>query len=204
VAISRASDSSIQDGLPKYNDIWDGFTATSVFDNLATALVPSSGSTTTITFSSIPQTYTHLQIRFSAAESTGDIYFQAVYNSDTTQTNYPRHRFWANGASNGASSTINVDGTTRGAVLGAPLYSTTYHGVGVVNILDYTNTNKYTTTSSLFGQDANGSGIIELNSSIWLNTNAVTRIDFRCNLSGGGSASSTLNAGSIVSLYGIK
>ena len=68
MAISRASNSSIQGGLPKFNDIWDGTTATSAYDSLGSVLVPSGG-LATITFASIPATYTHLQIK-SFARST--------------------------------------------------------------------------------------------------------------------------------------
>jgi hypothetical protein len=77
-------------------------------------------------------------------------------------------------------------------------------GIAIADIYDYTSTNKHKTTRSLFGQDANGSGILEMNSSVWLSTAAITRIDVRCNLSGGDTATSKFNAGSTVSLYGIK
>ena len=204
MAINRFSQSTAQSAFPKFTNLWDGTTATSAFDSLGSTLVTASGSTTTISFTSIPQTYTHLQIRINAVESTADAYFQAVYNSDTTQTNYPRHELRGNGVSASAAATVNVDGTTRGAMIGLPGYSTTYPGHGIVDILDYTNTNKYKTTRSFFGQDANGSGLVALHSSVWLSTAAITRIDVRCNLSGGSSGSSTFNAGSTVSLYGIR
>lgn len=204
MAISRLTQTSLQNAFQKYNSLWDGRSAVGSMDAIGTSLVATSGSITTISFTNIPQTYTHLQLRVSAIESTQDAYFQAVYNSDTTQTNYPRHEVRGNGSAASAASTINVDATTKGAMIGLPGYSSTSPGVGIVDILDYTNTNKYKTTRSLFGQDANGSGLIALHSSVWLSTAAITQIDFRCNLAGGSSASSKLIAGSIVSLYGIK
>lgn len=205
MAVSRLSKQSLQNAFPKGNTIWDGTTATSSFDSLGTGVVINSGVTTTISFTNIPQTYTHLQIRLCAAENTAGVYFTATYNSDTAQTNYPRNRFYTSSATSTASgSTINVDSTTSSAMLGTPLYSSTYMGIAIADIYDYTNTNKHKTTRSLFGQDANGSGILELNSSVWLSTAAITRIDVRCNLSGGSIATSTFNAGSTISLYGIK
>jgi hypothetical protein len=205
MAVSRLSQQSVQNAFPKGNTIWDGTTATSAFDSLGTGYVVTSGTTTTISFTSIPQTYTHLQIRLCAAENTAGVYFTATYNSDTAQTNYPRNRFYTSSSTSTASSSvINVDSTTSSAMLGTPLYSTTYPGVLIADIYDYTNTNKHKTTRSLFGQDANGSGILEMNSSVWLSTAAITRIDVRCNLSGGSIATSTFNVGSTVSLYGIK
>lgn len=204
MAVSRLSQQSIQQAFPKGNTVWDGTTAIAAFDTLGTSVVASSGSVTTISFTNIPQTYTHLQIRLCAVESTTDVYFEAVYNSDTTQTNYPRHEIRGQGSAASAVATINVDTTTKGAMIGYPGYSATHPAVGIVDILDYTNTNKYKTTRSFFGQDANGSGIIALHSSAWLSTSAITRIDVRCNLAGGSAASSTFNAGSTISLYGVK
>jgi hypothetical protein len=166
--------------------------------------VSSNGSVAEILFAGVPQNYKHLQLRISAANNTAGIYYVAVYNNDTAQANYPRHRLFGTGSASGASSTVNVDNSTRGAMIGSPLYSTTYPGVAVVDILDYASQNKNKTTRSLFGQDANGSGIIELNSSVWLNTSAITSINVRCNLAGGDAATTTYNAGSIISLYGVK
>lgn len=174
------------------------------YDSLASAVITSSGSVGSVSFAGIPSGYKHLQLRLNAAENTADVYFVAVYNGDTAQASYPRHKFFGNGSSSGASGTINVDSSTRGAMLGSPLFSTTYFGSVIADILDYSNSSKYTTTRSIFGQDANGSGVIELNSSVWLNTAPVTSIEVRCNLSGGGAASSTFNLGSTISLYGVK
>jgi hypothetical protein len=205
MAINRFSQSTAQSAFPKFTNLWDGTTATSSFDSLGTGYVVTSGVTTTISFTNIPQTYTHLQIRLCAAENTAGVYFTATYNSDTAQTSYPRNRFNTSSAtSTASSSTINVDNTTSSAMLGSPLYSATYPGVAIADIYDYTNTNKQKTTRSLFGQDANNSGILEMHSSVWLNTAAITRIDVRCDKSGGDIATSKFNAGSIISLYGIK
>jgi len=204
MAVSRLSQQSIQQSFPKGTTLWDGTTATSAFDSLGTVYVSSSGSVGIASFTNVPQTYTHLQLRLCVVESTADSYFLATYNSDTAQANYPRHRLWGNGASVGSNSTVNVDASTRSAMLGSPLYSTTHPGVVIADILDYANTSKNKTTMSFFGQDANGSGIVELHSSVWLNTAAITRVDVRCNLAGGGSGSSTFNAGSTISLYGVK
>lgn len=174
------------------------------YDSLGSATITSSGSIAEVSFTGIPSTYKHLQLRLSAGNNTAGIYYVAVYNDDTAQANYPRHRLFGSGTSAGASATINVDSSTRGAMIGSPLYSTTYQGVAIVDILDYANTNKNKTTSSLFGQEANGSGVVELHSSIWLSTSAITSINVRCNLSGGDAATTTYNSGSIISLYGVN
>lgn len=173
------------------------------YDALASATISSSGSIGTVSFTGIPSGYKHLQVRMAATEPTGDAYFSIVFNGDTTQTNYPRHRIYGTGSSVGAGAQ-NTDATTKGVIIGIPAYSTTYPSVSITDILDYSSSSKYKTARILHGQDANGSGILEFNSSLWLNTAAITSLDVRCNLSGGGSSGNTFNANSVISLYGVK
>lgn len=174
------------------------------YDALASTTISSSGSIAEVLFSSIPSGYKHLQLRVAAGNNTAGIYYVAVYNGDTNQANYPRHRLFGSGSSAGSSATINTDSSNRGAMIGSPLYSTTHQGVAIVDILDYSSTSKNKVTRSLFGQDANGSGIIEMHSSLWTNTSPINSINVRCNLAGGDAGTTTYNAGSVISLYGVK
>ena len=68
---------------------------------------------------------------------------------------------------------------------------------GVIDILDYANTNKYKTLRTLNGGDANGSGNIQIESGSWRNTAAITSITLTHNGSGFTQYSS-------FALYGIK
>ena len=130
-----------------------------------------SGGSSTITFSSIPSTYTHLQIRGIARTAT-NVSLGLRFNSDTG-SNYSRHYLNGNGTSaaagGGASSTSAYAGTT--ATLASAF------GANVIDILDYKDTNKYTTVRTLSGGDNNGSGFVQFMSGSWRNTNAVTSID---------------------------
>jgi hypothetical protein len=54
---------------------------------------------------------------------------------------------------------------------------TNMFGAGVIDILDYANTNKYKTSRLLGGEDLNGSGRVYLMSSNWQKTTAITQID---------------------------
>jgi len=163
------------------------------FDSIAT--VTASGSTSTINFTSIPSTYTHLQLRFIARDAGANGAFGIKYNSDTTASNYYRHYLYGDGASvsAGASSTstdifaIPYSGTTANAM-----------GIGIVDILDYANTSKYKTLRCLNGDDLNGSGQIHFESTLWKNTNAITSINLV--MQGGSNFTST----STFALYGIK
>ena len=108
---------------------------------------------------------------------------------DTTAGNYRIHWLQGNGTAASAFTAANA--------LYAPLSGGGTNGSAfVLDILDYQNTNKYKTTRSLEGWDANGSGVISLISGLWMGTSAVNIIT----LSGGNL---TATDGSIA-LYGIK
>ena len=153
----------------------------------------SSGSQATITFSSIPATYTHLQLRgFSKAASVGDVNFR--FNGDSN-SNYSRHYSYGNGVSaTGAGSSTN---SAEGYV-GYQASGTYFSGV-IMDILDYRNTNKYKNTRTFEGTDTNnvGDGIIMFNSSCWQSTAAITSISLT---HGAGNFSQYTH----YALYGIK
>jgi hypothetical protein len=113
------------------------------------------------------------------------------FNSDTA-TNYVWHQLQGNGAT--AAAGANLSQTLIGAGM---VGGTANPGSGIIDILDYENTNKFTTTRSLAGIDQNGSGVMMFWSGLWRNTNAVTQIDFT-------SASGNFNQNTSIALYGIK
>lgn len=146
------------------------------YESIATVTV-GAGGTGTITFSSIPSTYTHLQLRMigridaSSASGSGIL----RYNSDTSSSNYTYHEIVGNGSSASAYGSAAPESNqilpTTGATAGANIF-----GVAITDILDYANTNKYTTQRNLGGYDNNGSGQIRLNSGLWMNTAAINSI----------------------------
>lgn len=145
------------------------------FESIATQTVGSGGASS-IDFTSIPGTYTHLQVRYMARGtfSNTEVSIRMRLNSDTG-SNYSRHLLEGDGSSAAAYATPNGNLMALGGVPSA-LATASIFGVGIVDILDYTNTNKYTTSRSLYGQDRNGAGTTGLASSLWMNTNAVTSI----------------------------
>ena len=154
--------------------------STNSYESIASTTVGSGGQST-ITFSSIPSTFTHLQLRIMCKSAntgnTGD-YAALTFNSDSG-SNYTYHRLKGDGSS--ASAYGTGTGTFNSVVLERITTSnasiaTEVQGVLVVDILDYTNTNKNTTVRNLGGYDNNGSGQILLTSALWTNTNAVTSI----------------------------
>ena len=138
------------------------------YESIATVTVGSGGASS-ISFTSIPSTYQHLQIRAFPINATasGDVYLQ--FNSDTG-ANYRSHYLYANG-----TSVVSGD-TTSNFLYAAFTHST--GGVGITDVLDYGNTNKFKTIRSLIGDERNALGEIALTSGLWRNTSAVTSINF--------------------------
>ena len=146
------------------------------YDSIATVTVGSGGATD-VTFSSIPATYTHLQVRAigrgTDASKDINIYFQ--FNGDTA-TNYSSHGLYGTGSSATSYGNANDANPVAFRTSSANSASGTF-GAGVMDILDYANTNKFKTTRSLTGHDENGTGgIIFLFSGNWRSTSAVTSI----------------------------
>jgi hypothetical protein len=146
-----------------------------------------SGEVSSVTFSSIPQTYKHLQLRGVFERSGGDV-FVARLNADSG-FNYSWHRLYGEGSFVGSDAGPSESGM-RLTVSGASRQS----GI-VCDVLDYSSTTKNTTFRSLAGF-ATFDRYINLSSGAWYSTAAVTTITL--------NTSATLIAGSRFSLYGIK
>jgi hypothetical protein len=152
------------------------------------------GGQSSISFTSIPSTYKHLQIRgLALAAQVNQGYFLQM-NSDTA-ANYNSHYVYGDGS----SATAAANATWGGINVAFTSPSTSYATAFVVDILDYASTDKNKTVRSLQGSDANGSGYIGLNSGLWRNTAAITSLTIRELLVGG-----NINQYSSFALYGIK
>jgi hypothetical protein len=161
------------------------------YESIASAT--GTGSSGTITFSSIPSTYTSLQIRYNAITTAGQI-MRIQFNSDTG-TNYARHSLRGNGTT--ASATGNI--TSAFIAIGdtANGTNTTYATVGVTDIQDYASTTRNKTVRDFGGMDNNSTGAVCLSSGVWLNTAAITSITFFI-------PTDNFTTSTTVALYGIK
>jgi len=152
-------------------------------------------------FTNIPQTFTHLQVRAfvhdSGASSPADIALRVGSSTTTTDSgnNYAYHRLGGDGSSAFASAATSSSFISCAYCPGSGI-SSTIMSVAIVDILDYTNTNKYKTVRSMGGYDANGSGYANFHSGLWLNTAAIQSL-LIFGGSGGTSAYNTFQ------LYGI-
>jgi len=185
MAISRIKTSSVLQGFPKSRSLLAGNAAfnPSSYESIATVTVGAGGAAN-IEFTSIPSTYTHLQIRGIARAN------RATYGADTirltvnsdTGANYAFHNLRGDGSSAAAGADPNSSyirfldsvGTNNGPGAGNV-------GISICDILDYANTNKFKTLRVLCGVDTNGTvagfgGVVGITSGLWRNTNAITSI----------------------------
>jgi hypothetical protein len=175
--------------------------AATSFESIATVSVGAS-SVSSVTFSSIPQTYTHLQIRaiarIDAADTVRSINVQ--YNSDTG-SNYDVHLLYGNGSNALATAQTSQNFMIYQVFsLGANASSNTF-APSIVDILDYTNTNKYKTSRAFAGSEWNTSSTdaqVRFASGLWRSTSAITSITLTPNTSG------NIVQYSHFALYGIK
>jgi hypothetical protein len=169
---------------------------TNSYESIATAV--GTGSSGTITFSSIPSTYTHLQLRVISrgTASANDAYF-ARFNSDSGGNYYQIHVLYGNGSAAGAFASGTSSTLMQPADIVGSSSTANSFAANVTDILDYSNTNKYKTVRTLYGFDTNGAGVVALNSNLWMSTSAITSITLTT-----GSGSFATN--SHFALYGIK
>jgi hypothetical protein len=170
------------------NTVWNPWEPAGAYDALASVTL--SASTSSITFAGIPSGYKHLQIRYSVLPTQVNQYSFLRFNGDTTTSNYRYHFIDAGGSGTPSS------GTAQNAYSGIYV-STTYPGAGILDILDYSDINKFKTTRDLAGSDANGSGNMNYYSNLWMSTSAITSINF--SIQAGNYAATTTFA-----LYGVK
>lgn len=146
-----------------------------------------SSTATSVTFSSIPQTYTDLVMVISTINSSTGNYILTRFNSDSG-TNYAQIRMLVSGTTTSSNNNFNDDSF-------AVMYqtNTTDPGICVMNIFNYANT---TTFKNALSRDSFAADSSFFRIGMWRNTNAITTISLTIN---GGS----FKSGSTFNLYGI-
>lgn len=136
-----------------------------------------------VTFTNIPNTYSHLQLRY-IARSTASASEDAItlrFNSDSSSS-YAYHFLFGNGSSASSSAAgVSDNRLYPWAVPGSSFLSNSF-GATIIDILDYSNTNKFKTTRTLSGYDDNSTGgRIAFTSGLWQSTNAINAISITAN-----------------------
>lgn len=147
----------------------------------------SDGTSGSITFSSIPSTYTDLVIVVNFSASATDAYMR--FNSDTA-SNYSNTILGGSGSSAGSARSTN-----RGSIYldwsGFTLNSIKNNAI--INIMDYANTTTYKTALIRFNDSAT---TVEAHVALWRSTAAINSVTI---LAGG-----NFTSGSTFKLYGIE
>jgi hypothetical protein len=159
------------------------------YEQISTTILGSASNT--ITFSSIPQTYIHLQLRIVTRNQFGEAWL--TFNGDSG-ANYVFHSLWGNGS--GVASDANT-GFSNANIFNVPTTAATTNnfGAGTVDLLQYTNTS-INKTFRAFGGFRDSGGDIRLRSGLWRSTAAISTIAIA-------SSGSGFVSGSRFSLYGI-
>jgi hypothetical protein len=161
------------------------------YESIATVTVGGGGSSS-ISFSSIPSTYKHLQVRFIGRWSTGTTGEGALRMAVNGTVLDKSH--YVLGTGTAASS-----GAPTGYIASIPEAGESCFAGGVLDLLDYTSTSKNKTVRNLTGYDNNGTGtsLIILYSGLAITTSAVTSLTFD-------NPSYNFGQYSSFALYGVK
>ena len=162
------------------------------YESIATYTPSGTG---TVSFTSIPSTYKHLEIRYIAATASGTSYLIMKLNSDSTAANYSSHYLFGTGA----AAVAGGAGSRIGDLSVAPDSSTIFNA-GIVSILDYASANKNKVSRVLSGYEQNTIDCgINFSSQNWMNSStAVSTITFTLD------NAANFRTGTHFALYGVK
>jgi hypothetical protein len=167
--------------------------STNSYESISTVTVGSGGQST-ISFTSIPATYKHLQIRLISRSVAGSA--DALRLSINGATGVYRNHYLEGDGSTAVAGTDSISGGIN--IYGIFSSTANIFGAGIIDILDYADTNKYKTTRSLTGIDKNGSGFVDFDSGLYMQTTAISSITLTY------AAGNTFAQYSSFALYGIK
>jgi hypothetical protein len=193
LAITRAKTSSIAQGPSTKRTLLadNPVILSGSYESIASVTVGAGGQSV-VTFSSIPSTYSHLQVRViarSAGTSLAGLYISINSSVDPVIGHYI--------VGDGSSVTAAANGNKQyGWAIGSSQLANTFTAE-VIDILDYANTNKNKTVRSLAGYELNGSGGVALFSGLFNTTAAINALNIYLPTGNIGQYSS-------VALYGIK
>lgn len=165
------------------------------YESISTITAGSGGASSAI-FSSIPQTYTHLQVRIMTRSTFGATNWPIfVQPNGSGSSIYAFHNLQGNGTSASASGSSSQSLMQLGETSAASGTANAF-GTFIIDILDYADTNKNKTVRTSYGFDLNGSGIVGMRGGLFASTTAITSLNF-------GTGSNFAEYSSFA-LYGIK
>lgn len=167
--------------------------------SIATATVTSGGAPS-VTFSSIPSSFTHLELRWTAANDRSTVAQDDLamqFNGDTNSGNYKSQRQYSIGSSL-SSDSVDGYGCIFGWCASAGRTNSNTFAMGIVTIPNYLSSNKKTTTgfSAMSNSPSNNAGIQNM-AGFWGGTTAINEIKIY-------GINGNLLENSVFHLYGVK
>lgn len=192
MTVKSLKHSSLTDNV-FYRSMLAGNTAYSPSDEDVLAEEILTSSQASVTFSgldTLAADYKHLQIRM-VGQGSSAYNLMGIANGDTAN-NYNWHWLEANG------STVNSGGATNSTFmnLGVVVAEANVFSGLVIDILDFSNTSKYTTVRSFYGASTAGTKWMGIASAAWRSTNALTSLELK--------AGNAHQIGSSFTLIGVK
>lgn len=139
-----------------------------------------------VTFSSIPGTYTDLIIVNRGSFSNDDNGYALTFNGDTG-SNYSTTYIYGNGSSGVSVRVTNASSINAGRL-------NTSFGLGITHVMDYANT----VTNKTILTRGNSGGLVNFNVGLWRNTAAITSLTISVP-----TGITNFSSGSVFKLYGI-
>lgn len=161
----------------------------STYDKLA--VTTGTGSSSSITFSSIPATHTDLILVVNGATTTSTGNPRLRFNGDTG-TNYSDTNVYGTGSA--AGSYRNSSGTSI-QLIATVYFNTTYNTNLIIQIMNYSNATTNKTTLCRANKASDGVDAIV---GLWRNTAAINSLTFFT------ASGNNISADSTFTLYGIK
>ena len=156
---------------------------TPTYTPLATVTLGATASS--VTFSSIPATYRDLILVARPTSASGTVVITLKVNSDSGN-NYNQVGMFGTGSTTGSFTNSSV------AYLNFLDVDTTANGIGIVQVMDYSATDKHKTILARRNQFDS----VSAQASRWANTAAITSVQLN-------TLSGSLAAGSTFNLYGV-
>jgi hypothetical protein len=167
------------------------------FDLLETTTLATSAASVSFSGLSAYSDYRHLQIRYVARGTSGNALSLQIQLNNDAGANYTSHRLIGYQGGVQSLALVNAQQISWNFLISADANNTNLFSSGVIDVLDYSNTNKNTTLRALGGTMRDNNSLIGLHSGLFVNTSAITTILLK-------PSSVTFEAGSRFSLIGIK
>ena len=171
----------------------------STYEKIATNTLTSS--TASISFTSIPGTYTDLFVIATVQGEANGCNMQIWFNNDGAGTSYSSTVLYGSSSAAASVRNINQAKINFGTNGGMPYANANQFGLNIYHIQNYSNTTTYKTvlgTNRSASGGYTGAGELDQAVGVWRSTNAITSVYI------GVDNSKTMQVGSTITIYGIK